>query len=152
MKKVTLFVEKKRTMEDVPKLWRMVLVGLAMVMLGGCATMTIPTQQELSSCDSGPYPDNYQSIVKDFMEQTLIDPMSAIYYFNEAPAKYGEKRKDQVVCGWMVTFEVNSKNRMGGYVGRTAYRLGIYHGRVTGGEYWKWKGWKENGFWCPIGY
>jgi hypothetical protein len=40
------------------------ILFLVVVVLEGCATM--PTQNELANYAYGPYPDNYQDIVKEY--------------------------------------------------------------------------------------
>lgn len=110
---------------------------LAVVMLEGCATM--PTQSELANCHNGPYPDNYQEIVKEYFGSILFDPYSAVYKFERAPEQGWGKRPPLsgggLYCGWMVIVGVNAKNRMGGYVGMKSYQLLIKDGSVIG----KWE-------------
>ena len=86
----------------------------------GCAGSRNLTQGEIDSLDAGPYPDNYQSIIKAVFNDILFDPYSAQYEFYE-PVKFGVKIGGHPIGGWLVQLTVNAKNRFGGYVGKEHY-------------------------------
>lgn len=84
----------------------------------GCAT---PSQEDLARADYGPYPSDYESIVKRHLSNSLKDPDSAQYRFLNTP-KSGWNGLGGVKYGWIVCAQVNAKNSYGGYVGfRPAY-------------------------------
>ncbi len=95
----------------------MCCLGLAAAVLGGCAM----PQSAIEDADFGPPPVGYEQHIIDYFDAILIDPESARYEF-ETPYKAGTYRGLLAgggwIFGWAVDMTVNSKNRMGGYVGR----------------------------------
>jgi hypothetical protein len=91
--------------------------------------------EELSNAYYGPYPDNYEQIIKDAMVTRLIDPYSAQYHFQGAPTqRYMAKSPllgGGTEFGWGGIVLVNAKNRMGGYVGATTFAYVIRDGRLV---------------------
>jgi hypothetical protein len=69
----------------------------------------------------GPYPTNYEQLVKEQVRQSFFDPYSIRDSRLSAPQQ-GHMFMQQ---GWIVCLEANAKNRMGGYTGlkRTAYLI-----------------------------
>jgi hypothetical protein len=69
----------------------------------------------------GPYPSDYKEIIKSHVLKTYFDPYSIRSASISQPIQ-GHLFFEQ---GWIVCLEVNSKNRMGGYIGvqQTAYLL-----------------------------
>ncbi len=93
-----------------------------------------PSKQEQSVADYGEYPDNYENIVKGYMQTTLKDPESARYRFIKPPVKYyttAKSRNDIQYC-WAVFVGINSKNSYGGYAGESLFRIYIKNGIVIG--------------------
>lgn len=115
----------------------LLIIGMCISGLAGCASRP-PSQQELANADYGPYPENWQSLVKARLKLGLVDPDSAQYRFLYAqPFKgwqsvqgdHGEF-STKTIYGWHACFEYNAKNRMGGYAGyKQAYAL-INRGRI----------------------
>lgn len=108
------------------------MLGIAMALLVGCATAP-PTADDFANV--GPLPADYQDQVKKYFEESLIDPDSAKYYFVGEPKVgahegYGLNRTPRVV-GWIVSVEVNAKNRMGGYTGRQLHKAVLNQGKVV---------------------
>lgn len=96
------------------------LIGFAtaslIYMLSACATM--PTQEQIANADYGPFPGNYQEIIKSYMERLLFDPYSAVYSNWRGPAQgFSGGNFVQTAYGYRVCVDINAKNRMGGYVG-----------------------------------
>jgi hypothetical protein len=84
----------------------------------------------------GPYPKDYETVVKSYLEGILFDPYSVKYdnvtkpleaYSRRAPILGGSPD----IYGWYSKVCFNAKNRMGGYVGRTCYKLLIKNNRVV---------------------
>jgi hypothetical protein len=100
------------------------LLFVFLVLASGCAS-TQPTPEQLASADYGTYPENYQTVIKDFMSFALKDPESARYQFKE-PYK-GYKTRGLLFgggvekYGWLVEAYINAKNSFGGYVGSKKY-------------------------------
>lgn len=101
---------------------------LLAIISAGCAVRLTPEQ--IASADYGPKPENYQDIVKSLLTKSLFDPESARYEFQEL--RKGYMQGDPPKFGWAVCGTVNAKNRFGGYVGRQAYFVLIYHGTIVG--------------------
>ena len=107
----------------------------------GCATL--PTSKEMATADYGQYPDNYNEIVQNWINDTFFDPYSVRdltistpqkYYISEAPLMGGRR-----YFGYYVSVTCNAKNRMGGYVGKQTSNLFIRNGIII-------KQWKEGEF------
>ncbi len=96
-----------------------IIFFLGIFLLSGCATG--PTPQQLANADYGPPPPaNYKDLVKKEFELQLIDPVSAIYRFNEPSQGYIKASPlygTQLTFGWRACGLINAKNRFGGYVG-----------------------------------
>ena len=90
-----------------------------------------PTDDQVRAADTGPYPSNYEQIVKDNFATSLFDPYSAVYSFTRTPTKgYGGSPIVGARIGWIVCGTVNAKNRMGGYVGVKPFVVVISNGAV----------------------
>jgi hypothetical protein len=109
--------------------------------LGGCGST--PTQQQIQNAYYGPYPANYEANIKDYMNHVLYDSQSAIYEFSSPYQGYGYRWTDKngnatpfatLEFGWIVNFNINAKNRFGGYVGFTPYRVVIRDDKVVAEE------------------
>lgn len=110
------------------------LLSLVMVLLlaslAGCATKT---QEEIDALDYGPYPTQYEQIVKDYMDDVLFDPYSAHYVFHGEPThqyRSGRLLEDDAY-GWGGTVSINAKNRYGGYVGSKLHDYIIHYGKLV---------------------
>lgn len=102
------------------------LIGL----VSACASA--PTEQHLNAADIGPFPSNYEQLVKDNFAASLFDPYSAVYSFTNTPFRgYSGNVFDGANVGWIVCGTVNAKNRMGGYVGAKPFVVVISKGVVT---------------------
>lgn len=102
-----------------------------------CVTATFivgctPSAEEFSKADFGSYPDRYSEAVDDWMNRILIDPDSKKVEITSGPQKYfwafSNPKFAYLVCG-----TVNSRNRMGGYSGRSAFWAMIRNARVVSG-------------------
>ncbi len=99
------------------------LLALAVVIAVGAGCAKQPTPEEMATWDYGPYPENYEQIVKEAMITRLFDPYSAQYHFQGTPIKRWMARSlgRDTVYGWGGIVVINAKNRMGGYVGATPF-------------------------------
>jgi hypothetical protein len=78
--------------------------------------------------DVGPYPTNWKSIVKSYIQNNYLDPRSVTQ--SEAAPPF-RKTTPFYDFGWMVCIRNNAKNQFGGYTGRRITELGIKRGRVV---------------------
>jgi len=100
-----------------------------------------PTFQEVMSADYGPFPENYESLVKDFYSQALKDPSSVVYQkITEPETRYFGNKMGERDFGWLVCARRNAKNSFGAYTGFSNDGFLIKNGRITkylkGGEWW----------------
>lgn len=96
----------------------------------GCATA--PTYQEIQNADYGSYPNNYQEIIKSYMENLLFDPYSAVYSNWCGPSQgYSGNNFIKIAYGYRICVEINAKNRMGGYVGKKKHYFLIHNGSIV---------------------
>lgn len=99
------------------------LVTVAAVVVG-CASPSIPLEV-IANADYGPPPsDGHQQIIRQRFDRILIDPTSPLYEF-DAPRKGYTKPSSMfgtsLTFGWRVCGTINSKNRFGGYTGRSPF-------------------------------
>jgi len=111
------------------------------MLLSSCASLSPvgsgfykPTEEEKASADYGPFPENYQELVKQYMQTQLKDPESARYRFEMKPYKgnTSAKSKEKVVYCWKVATYINAKNSYGGYTGEKLDFFEVRNGRVIG--------------------
>lgn len=98
----------------------------AAVVLSGCA---VATPEDLAKADYGPYPTNYEAVVRSYMNRTLKDPESARYEFLNSP-KQSWNGIGGLKFGYSVCVNINAKNSYGGYVGTRMSYFMIKDGRV----------------------
>lgn len=102
-----------------PLVWFAALLFFLSISLYACAT---PDAQAI-----GPYPTNYKEIMKAYIVENYFDPYSMRTVAISAP-RTGHLYFQQ---GWLVCFQANAKNRLGGYVGLTKTAYLINRGRVV---------------------
>ena len=112
---------------------RTLILVPALLLLWGCAA------PQAQSSDPGPYPNDYQALVQAWMREALVDPNSVQDLETAAPQS-GSLWRGALFGGslpaWYVCTRFNSRNRMGGYVGRKTYVLFIAQGKlVAANEY-----------------
>lgn len=87
-----------------------------------------------SSDDLGPYPTNYEQIVKDYLHENLKDPYSvrdlAITAPVQASAWTGLLYSGELFA-WKTCVTYNAKNSFGAYIGLNSYGYYIRDGEVV---------------------
>lgn len=112
---------------------RVILLVAAVLALAACAPG--PNKDAVRSADIGPYPNDYERIIKRAIGEGLKDPYSAMYTFDRGPLRGGLRDmygrvSDYDFFGWIVCGTVNARNSYGGYVGASQYVAVIRSGRV----------------------
>ncbi|WP_298439215.1 hypothetical protein [Geobacter sp.] len=107
---------------------KLLLAGVALISLTGCAAIHKPSPEEVKNANYGSYPREYQEVIKSYFEQTLIDPYSAVYSRWRGPSKGYMYDITGAYFGYRVCVDVNAKNRMGGYTGNQPYFFVIVNG------------------------
>ena len=105
-------------------------LALILTMTAGC--VSLPNEQELQSLEYGPYPENYEAIVKTYYEMLLKDPSSVQYRSITRPYQsYYGNRLEGVHHGYKTCVTLNAKNSYGAYVGFKTDVLLIRNGAVV---------------------
>lgn len=109
---------------------------LTIVFLSGCA-LPPPTLKQFESISYGPplAAAKADTLVREYVEMRLVDPLSAMYRFGEiSRVWYWDRDKDdknRKLCGgWGVIVDINSKNTYGGYTGWKTCVFMITDGKV----------------------
>ncbi|MEO0880204.1 MAG: hypothetical protein AAFY22_10890 [Pseudomonadota bacterium] len=72
----------------------------------------------------GPAPGDYETAVRDFMEERLTNPRAARYQFDGSPYKvYADLGGYEGVAGWAVDVRVKSRLPSGGFGGFMPYTV-----------------------------
>ena len=86
-----------------------------------CGCATVATQSEISSLAYGPYPNDYETVIKAYYMEFLFDPNSAQYEFSQPMlVSYKEEPLEggRILGGYLVVVKVTAKNRMREYAGQ----------------------------------
>jgi hypothetical protein len=80
----------------------------------------------------GEYPKNYQEIITQWLNATLVDAPSAYVEWMSGPkaASLPLKKGSDPVFGYVVEIKVNSRNRFGAYTGMQKHSVLIKDGKV----------------------
>ena len=106
----------------------LLLIGIMATFLSGCVAKLTPEQ--IKSADYGAYPNNYESIVKEYYEAVAKDPDSLKYKEITKPQKYWINDFGTYKFGYMSCVTLNGKNSYGAYVGYKTDGILIYNGKV----------------------
>ena len=116
---------------------RLFLFFASLILLSACATSPPLTENEI---DPGPYPSNYEDIIRQHLKQTLFDPDSLRDLSVPAPTKLLVKSnyRDFGIREGQYVYECkyvwyNAKNQMGGYTGKKPHIFWIRNGTVVMG-------------------
>ena len=106
---------------------RILVVAFLVFTLGACA----PSAEEIALADYGPYPVEFEKIVKTHFSDILKDPYSARWEFDRQPIKGGHHILGKSVFGWLICGRVNAKNSFGAYIGKSMFTAVINNYRVV---------------------
>lgn len=81
----------------------------------------------------GAYPTNYKEIVMNWLNQQLLDVASAKIDWTGEPKPADLGKKGEHLYGYLVTFDVNARNRFGAYTGKQKHGALIKDGQVIKG-------------------
>lgn len=111
------------------KILSFVCVTMLLGALSGCATP--PTAQELARLDYGPYPDNYEQIVRAYFDRNLKDPSSLQLRDGiPAPTQAWSKFMGDLKAGYKICVTYNAKNSYGAYTGYSTEYFLIKNGEI----------------------
>ena len=104
--------------------------------LAGAAAFSILSACVGSANDPGPYPSDYQQIVKDYLHANLKDPYS-VRDLEIGPPEQNSRWTGLLYSGelyaWRSCVAYNAKNSFGAYIGIKSYGYYIRNGEVV---YW----------------
>jgi hypothetical protein len=80
----------------------------------------------------GDYPKNYQELITQWLNATLVDAPSAYVEWISQPkaGSLPEKKGGKALFGYVVDIKVNSRNRFGTYTGMQKHSVLIKDGKV----------------------
>lgn len=90
-----------------------------------------PSPVEIANFDYGEYPTNYEEIIKDYLNEILVDPFSIKDLTISSPRKKWIQFASMRHVGYLCYGSFFAKNRMGGYTGKSEYAFIINNGRVV---------------------
>jgi hypothetical protein len=99
-----------------------------------CAVGSLSAETQSADAERyGPYPVNYKEIVMKWLETQLIDPASARIEWTEEPKPADLGKKGEHLCGYLIHFKVDARNRFGAYTGKQTHGALIRDGEVIKG-------------------
>lgn len=108
----------------------LLVFGIAIALVAGCQDP--PTRREVDTAEYGPYPENYEKLVRDHLRTRLTDPAGAIVEFRAGPGRLYQQ--DSVLrarqYGWGVCLFVNDRNKDGTFDGFHPIVYIINSGRI----------------------
>ena len=106
--------------------------GAAAILAAGCQNPP-PTQEEMGKYDYGPQPEDYQKLIRDYLQPKLTDPANAIVEFKAGPKLLYQE--DNVLrprqYGWGVCVFINDKSKSGAYEGPYPMVFFIRDGKIV---------------------
>ena len=81
----------------------------------------------------GAYPVNYKEIVMKWLNEQLVDAASARIDWTSEPKPADLGKDGQHLYGYLVTFNVNARNRFGTFTGKQQHGALIKNGEVIKG-------------------
>jgi len=111
---------------------RLSVVGGLSIALASCASVASESNGA-GTHDAGPYPSNYEEIVKRYLHDTLKDPQSIQELTMSKPV---EKKVFMGALGggtvpaWATCVSYNAKNSYGGYTGIKSYTYYLRNGAI----------------------
>ena len=117
---------------------KILLISLVLI-VSGCSKGLIPmtdlvmperNSERVSEESYGDYPKNYQKILKDFLQQKLINHESAKVEFINKPSKLSISQMGSDYSGYRLCLSINSKNRKSIYTGYKTHLFIIKNSEV----------------------
>lgn len=111
--------------------WKMVAVLAVAALAPGCKNP--PTQSEMAAYNYGPRPENYQTLIRDYLQPKLPDPAGAIVEFKAGPRELFQQDTAwrSLQYGWGVCVVINEKNARGAYDGPYPMVFFIRDGKIV---------------------
>ena len=128
-----VYVPSNTSMEGLVKFGRALALVTAVLLLSSCAGLS-PQHRDLMQDDVGPYPENYEALIKQWLQVNLKDPYTVRDLAITQPIQ-GKYWGGLLVTGGNVTayrscVQYNAKNSYGAYIGLRAYSFWLKNGRI----------------------
>ena len=107
------------------------LIGAATILAAGCKNP--PTQEEMAAYNYGPRPDNYEQLIRDYLQPKLSDPAGAIVEFKAGPRELFQQETAlrPLQYGWGVCVWINEKTPKAAYEGAYPMVFFIRDGKIA---------------------
>jgi hypothetical protein len=115
----------------------LLLGAFAVSIMAGCTSIAAketPIVPDMAHANFGPYPTDYEGLIKTWAELKLKDPESARYVQFSKPRKEWAVADSQPIYGWSVCATINAKNSYGGYSGAQVYWFFFRDGKIFRGR------------------
>ena len=117
---------------------KIVLISLALI-ITGCAKSLLPTglimpeynTEIVSDRSYGQYPENYQKILKDYLQKKLLNHEDAKVEFINKPRKSSINQTGDTYTGYRLCLSINSRNGKSIYTGYKTHLFVINNSEVT---------------------
>lgn len=104
-------------------------------LLSACATLSpenpMAETVDTKNANYGPYPSNYEALIKAWGEENLKDPESARYGKISKPRKEFMFKESKPFFGYSICAGINAKNSYGGYTGSQPHWFLIRDGKIA---------------------
>jgi hypothetical protein len=117
-----------------------ILLILSALIVSSCSKSLMPmtdlfmpahNTERLSEESYGEYPENYQKILKDFLQQNLVNHESAKVEFINKPRKHSITQMGSDYSGYRLCLSINSKNNKSTYTGYKTHLFIIKNSEVN---------------------
>jgi hypothetical protein len=108
---------------------------LALACLAGCQSPALSPLQ-IAALDYGPRPEDYEKLVRDYLNRRLYEPRFALIEFKAGPSRLyqAETLSRERQYGWAVCVMVNDREERGGYTGFYPMVVYIRNGSVVAAD------------------
>ncbi|HVQ60480.1 MAG TPA: hypothetical protein VMS53_00205 [Burkholderiales bacterium] len=102
-----------------------------LALLAGCQAPPPLSEEQIAALDYGPRPENYERIVREYLQDRLNEPNFAVVEFKAGPARLYQREtlSRERQHGWAVCVMINDRDPHGVYPG--FYPMVVY---VRGGK------------------
>tara|TARA_B110000967_G_C18857655_1_gene548150 strand:+ start:12 stop:839 length:828 start_codon:yes stop_codon:yes gene_type:complete len=120
-------------------MYKILIISLALF-IAGCSKGLIPmtgllepeqNKERLPSESYGEYPDNYQKILKDFLQKNLVNHETAKIEFINKPRQTSISQMGADYNGYRVCLSINSKNNKSIYTGYKTHLFVINSSKIN---------------------
>lgn len=121
-------------------MYKIIIIILLSIYLGGCSKGILPVPQTVmpersnktfSPESYGEYPNNYQKILKKFLQEKIINHRDAMVDFINVPSQISINQLGNEFTGYRICLSVNAKNRKSVYTGYKTHLFVINNGKVV---------------------